>query len=61
TNLASASQTLYLGGDPGAKNKIDAVVKPATSAVAQSSDRQPPESAAPNRQRNPGDKAGKDD
>jgi MscS family membrane protein len=61
TNLASASQTLYLGGDPGAKKKIDAAVNPATSTVAESSDRQPPESTAPNQQRNRGENAGKDD
>ncbi|MGB6404834.1 MAG: mechanosensitive ion channel family protein [Candidatus Sulfotelmatobacter sp.] len=61
TNLASASQTLYLGGDPAAKNKIDAAVKAATSTVAEPADRQLPDSAAPSRQRNPGDKAGKDD
>ncbi len=61
TNLASASQTLYLGGDPGAKDKIDAAIKAATSTVAEPADRQLPDSAAPNRQRNQGDKAGKDD
>jgi MscS family membrane protein len=61
TNLASASQTLYLGGDPGAKSKIDAAVKAATSSVAEAADRQLPESAAPSQQRNTGDKVGKDD
>ena len=61
TNLASASQTLYLGGDPGAKSKIDAAVKAATSSVAEAADRQLPESAAPSQQRNTGDKVRKDD
>jgi MscS family membrane protein len=61
TNLASASQTLYLGGDPGAKSKIDAAVKAATSSVAEAADRQLPESAAPSQQRNTEDKVGKDD
>jgi MscS family membrane protein len=61
TNLASASQTLYLGGDPGAKKTIDAAVKATTSTVAEPADRQLPDSAAPSRQRNPVDKAGKDD
>jgi MscS family membrane protein len=57
TNLASSSQTLYLGGDPGAKDKIDAAVKAATSTVAEPADRQLPDSAA----RNTRDKAGKGD
>jgi MscS family membrane protein len=57
TNLAAASQTLYLGGDPASKKKIDAAVSPATSAVAEAADRQLPDSAA----RNTRDKAGKDD
>jgi MscS family membrane protein len=61
TNLASASQTLYLGGDPGAKSKIDAAVKAATSSVAEAADGQLPESAAPSQQRNTEDKVGKDD
>lgn len=61
TNLASASQTLYLGGDPGAKSNIDAVTKPTTSSVAEAADRQLPESATPKRQRNAGENAGKDD
>jgi len=61
TNLASTSQTLYLGGDPGAKNKIDAAVKPTTSTVAEAAERQLPESAVPNLQQNTRDKAGKDD
>ena len=57
TNLAAASQTLYLGGDPASKKKIDAAVSPATSAVAEAADRQLPDSEA----RNTRDKAGKDD
>jgi MscS family membrane protein len=57
TNLAAASQTLYLGGDPASKKKIDAAVSPATSTVAEPADRQLPNSAA----RNTRDKAGKDD
>src|SRR5580704_1351354 len=61
TNLASASQTLYLSGDPGAKSKIDAAVKSTTSTVAEPADRQLPESAPSNPPRNSGDKAGKDD
>jgi MscS family membrane protein len=61
TNLASASQTLYLSGDPGAKSKIDAAVKPTTSTVTEPADRQPPESTAQNKPRNTADNAGKDD
>ncbi|HTC55649.1 MAG TPA: mechanosensitive ion channel family protein [Candidatus Sulfotelmatobacter sp.] len=61
TNLASASQTLYLSGDPASKSRIDAAVKPTTSTVAEAADRQLPDSAAPNRQRNSRDNAGKDD
>jgi MscS family membrane protein len=61
TNLASASQTLYLGGDPGAKSKIDAAVKPTPSTVAEPADRQLPESAASNPARNTKANAGKDD
>ena len=57
TNLAAASQTLYLGGDPASKKKIDAAVSPATSSVAEPADRQLPDSA----ERNARDKAGKDD
>jgi MscS family membrane protein len=59
TNLASASQTLYLGGDPGAKSKIDVAVRPTTSTVTEPADRQPPESAV--RPRKAADNAGKDD
>jgi hypothetical protein len=61
TNLASASQTLYLGGDPGAKSKIDAAVKPTASTVTEPADRQLPESAVRNQSRNTADNAGKDD
>jgi MscS family membrane protein len=61
TNLASASQTLYLGGDPGAKSKIDAALKPTTSTVAEPADRQRPESTTPNQSRNTRDNSGKDD
>jgi MscS family membrane protein len=61
TNLASASQTLYLSGDPGAKSKIDAAVKPTTSTVTEPADRQPQESTAQNKPRNTADNAGKDD
>jgi MscS family membrane protein len=61
TNLASASQTLYLSGDPGAKSKIDAAVKPTTSTFTEPADRQPPESTAQNKPRNTADNAGKDD
>jgi MscS family membrane protein len=61
TNLASASQTLYLSGDPGAKSKIDAAVKPTSSTVTEPADRQPPESTAQNKPRNTADNAGKDD
>ncbi len=60
TNLASASQTLYLGGDPGAKSKIDAAVRPTTSTVTEPADRQLPESAVENQARNTADNAGKD-
>jgi MscS family membrane protein len=59
TNLASASQTLYLGGDPGAKSKIDVAVRPTTSTVTEPADRQPPESAV--RPRKAANNAGKDD
>jgi hypothetical protein len=61
TNLASASQTLYLGGDPGAKSRIDAAVKPAASSVAEAVERQVPESAAGNRARSSRENSGKDD
>jgi len=61
TNLASASQTLYLGGDPGVKSKIDAALKPTASTVTEPADRQLPESAARNQSRNTADNAGKDD
>jgi MscS family membrane protein len=61
TNLASASQTLYLSGDPGAQSKIDAAAKPTTSTVTEAADRQPPESAVQHQPRNTADNAGKDD
>ena len=61
TNLASASQTLYLSGDPGAKSKIDAALKPTASTVTEPADRQLPESAAQNKPRNTADNAGRDD
>jgi MscS family membrane protein len=61
TNLASASQTLYLSRDPGVKSKIDAALKPTASTVTEPADRQLPESAARNQSRNTADNAGKDD
>lgn len=65
TNLAAASQTLYLSGDPASKKeKIDAAVKKATdnaSSAPSSSGSSQPESAASNRPRNTVDNAGKDD
>jgi len=65
TNLASPSQTLYLSGDSASKKyTIDAAVKKETdsaSAVRSSPGRSQSESAGPNRPRNTGDNAGKDD
>jgi MscS family membrane protein len=67
TSLASASQTLYLGGDPAAKptsqkDKIDAVVKKASdnaSSATGSAGRSQSEAAV--RPRNTSDNTGKDD
>jgi MscS family membrane protein len=63
TSLASASQTLYLGGDPASKkDKIEAAVKKTSdsaSSATGSAGRSQPESAV--RPRNTGDNAGKDD
>jgi MscS family membrane protein len=65
TNLASASQTLYLSGDPASKkDKIDAAVKRAVNGAASvpgSPERPQPESAGRNPNRNIAENAGKDD
>jgi MscS family membrane protein len=65
TNLASASQTLYLSGDPASKkSQIDTALKKETentSSAPQSSGRPRSESAARSQQRDTGKNAGKDD
>jgi MscS family membrane protein len=67
TNLASASQTLYLSGDPASKEKkekIDAAAEKATdnaSSVPTSRQRPQPESALPAEKRNARENMGKDD
>jgi MscS family membrane protein len=61
TNLASASQTLYLSGDPASKkDMIDAAAKNASS-VPNPSQRAQPESALPTEKRNARENMVKDD
>jgi MscS family membrane protein len=64
TNLASASQTLYLGGDPASKDKLDAVVKKATentSSFPDSTVRSQSESASGSQKQDAGQNARNDD
>jgi MscS family membrane protein len=62
TSLASASQTLYLSGDPAAKkDKIDAAVKKASDKASATDSVGHSESGSAVRPRNTADNAGKDD